>query len=280
MVFNRTEDRDNDYGDLTMAIYRNIQMSFWTDSKILDDFTSNMKLMYLYLLTNPHTNLCGCYELSKRQMSFEIGFDMATTKDTFKELIDIGCVKYDEDTREVLVTNWHRYNWTSSEKFRKPLLAEINNIKASEFQTYLLEVYERYGIDTSGYGIDTTVTVTDTVTVSVTDTDTVSDKKETRKKKQSEPKEKYGEYGNVKLTDKEYERLIEEFGEDGKEAIEYLDMYIQEKHKRYDSCYLAIRRWVIDAVRERNERRQKTSVKSSKKSYSELAVEMMRNGEL
>lgn len=58
-----------------MAVYRNVQTSFWTDSKVIDDFTPKDRLFYLYLFTNPHTNLCGCYEVSKKQISIEIGLE-------------------------------------------------------------------------------------------------------------------------------------------------------------------------------------------------------------
>ena len=40
-----------------MAIYRNVQLSFWTDNKVEDDFTPEDKYFYLYLLTNPQTGL-------------------------------------------------------------------------------------------------------------------------------------------------------------------------------------------------------------------------------
>ena len=58
-----------------MAIYRNVRIGFWTDTKIVDDFTPEDKYFYLYLFTNPHTNLCGCYELSFKQASVELGYD-------------------------------------------------------------------------------------------------------------------------------------------------------------------------------------------------------------
>ena len=61
-----------------MAIYRNVQLSFWTDNKILDDFTPEDKYFYLYLLTNPHTNICGCYEISYKSMSDDTGYNNRT----------------------------------------------------------------------------------------------------------------------------------------------------------------------------------------------------------
>lgn len=156
-----------------MAIYRNIQMAFWTDSKVIDDFTPEDKFFYLYLLTNPHTNLCGAYEISVKQMSDETGYSRDTIEKLLKRFAEVHKVAYySQDTKELLVINWHKYNWTNSEKFRKPLLKEINSVKNDNFKNYLLDLFS--GTDTVslpyGYGSDTTVTVTDTVTVS----DTVS----------------------------------------------------------------------------------------------------------
>ena len=69
-----------------MAIYRNVQLSFWTDNKILDDFTPEDKYFYLYLLTNPHTNICGCYEISYKSMSDDTGYNKETIIDYLKDL--------------------------------------------------------------------------------------------------------------------------------------------------------------------------------------------------
>lgn len=183
-----------------MAIYRNISTTFWTDSKVADDFTADDKYIYLYLFTNPHSNLCGCYEVSYKQIAYEAGISV----DKAKKLIDrlqneFNVIRYDTRTKEVLILNWHKYNWTKSEKFRKPLLKEIEKVKSPSFREYLFKAYNgeldtvsangRYPIDTVSdfedtvsaeeiheeYPIDTTVTVTDTVSVTDTDTDTVTE---------------------------------------------------------------------------------------------------------
>ena len=149
-----------------MAIYRSVQMTFWTDAKVVDTFTPEDKYFYLYLFTNPHTNLCGCYEISKTQMSIELGY----SKETIDRLIDrFSSVHkvaiYENTTKEMLIINWHKYNWTESDRFRVALKREIDNIKSPEFKDYLTRIYD--GDDTVSipysYGMDTTVT--DTVTV-------------------------------------------------------------------------------------------------------------------
>lgn len=158
-----------------MAIYRSIQMSFWTDSKVVDDFTPEDRYFYLYLFTNPHTNLAGCYELSLKQASVETGYSTDSITNLLNRFERVhNVIQYSKRTKEVLILHWHKYNWTLSEKFRKPLKEEIDNIKDDGFREYLTRLYE--GDDTVSipysYPMDTTVTVTDTV--SVTDTNTVT----------------------------------------------------------------------------------------------------------
>ena len=237
-----------------MAIFRSIQMSFWTDAKVADDFTPEDKFMYLYLMTNPHTNLCGCYEISMKQISDETGYTKATVEKLIKRLEEVHkVVLYSKDTKEVLILNWSKYNWSSSEKFRKPLLAEIQNIKNAQFKATLTDFFN--GIDTVSipyqYGSDTTVTVT----VTDTDTDTVSN---------PDTKNTYGEYKHVRLTERERDRLFNDYGEqETLEAITYLDEYKQRKGYKSKDDNLTLRKWVFDAVKREKQEKKKEQTKQS-----------------
>ena len=74
-------------------------------------------------------------------------------------------------------------------------------------------------------------------------------------------KHKYGEYEKVLLTDAEHDKLVNEYGvEFTDKCISHLDCYIKEKgsYKSKDH-YLSIKRWVVDAVNERETRKSKTS---------------------
>ena len=65
-------------------------------------------------------------------------------------------------------------------------------------------------------------------------------------------KDIYGEYRHVLLSDKEFEKLGKDFGEVQRDkAINFLDAYIEEKGYKSKSHNLAIRRWVIDAIKEK-----------------------------
>ena len=81
-------------------------------------------------------------------------------------------------------------------------------------------------------------------------------------KKDDKPvKHKYGSYKNVLLTEVEYNKLLKE--PNGAEAIEFLSNYREYKGYKAKSDYLAIRKWVFDALKE--EEQKKNRIEGSRK---------------
>ena len=232
-----------------MAIYRSVHLSFWTDNKVEDDFTPEDKYFYLYLLTNPQTNICGCYEVSYSQMSHQTGYN----KDTLERLLDRfekfhNVIRYCRETKEILVLHWYKYNWSKSKDTLRGVLNVAQNIKCEEFRDYIQETVEyiekgiliRPPVDTLE-GSDT-VSDPDTEPAPVADSD----------KKNGKPKKhRYGEYSHVLLTDAQLERLVDDYGKtETQEAIKFLDEYIQMKGYKARDHNLAIRKWVFRAIDE------------------------------
>ena len=83
-----------------MALYRNISMNFWTDSKVIDDFSPEDKYFMLYCLTNPYTNLCGCYEISIKQMIRDTGYNEETIEKLLNRLNKYGVIQYNKQNKE------------------------------------------------------------------------------------------------------------------------------------------------------------------------------------
>lgn len=58
-------------------------------------------------------------------------------------------------------------------------------------------------------------------------------------------KKKFGEYGNVSLTDEQYSQLVKDYGEPVmNDYIRRMDEYIQMKGKKYKDFNLALRNWI------------------------------------
>lgn len=72
-----------------------------------------------------------------------------------------------------------------------------------------------------------------------------------------EKKSKYGEYGHVLLTDEEFQKLHDEYA-NADEAIAFLDEYIEYKGYKAKNHYLAMKKWVFDALKEREGHNEST----------------------
>lgn len=80
------------------------------------------------------------------------------------------------------------------------------------------------------------------------------------KSKAKTTKHKHGEFKHVLLTDEEHTKLINELGDGmAQECITYLDEYMEMKGKTYKSCYMAIKKWVVNAVNEKKQKQDKSN---------------------
>ena len=121
-------------------MYRLIYSEFWKDPKISEEFTPEDKLFFAYLLTNPSTTSCGIYSIAKKQMAFDIGYSMESINSLMKRFINRDIIRYNEDTRELAVKNWGKYNL---KKGGKPvvdcLISELLKVKDKSLIGYVAE---------------------------------------------------------------------------------------------------------------------------------------------
>lgn len=230
-----------------MAIYRNISMNFWTDSKVDDDFTPEDKYFYLYLLTNPHTNICGCYEVSMKQMCRETGYN----EDTVRRLLDRmerqhEVARYSTATKEVLIINWYKYNWTRSDKMLSGVAGVAQYIKNPDFKEFVFEKMRSCGADEDTLSIGYTKGMETSVSVSVSDSVSVSEEENARAHAREEndtgkntspgkkvQRHKYGEFGWVLLSDAECDKLIADMGEaEFKRCLQYVDEAAEKTYNK------------------------------------------------
>lgn len=76
-----------------MSKLRSVSTNFWTDP-FIEDLSPNEKLLFLYLITNPKTNMLGVYEVSIKKMSYETGLNKDVIEKALKGFERLGKVKY------------------------------------------------------------------------------------------------------------------------------------------------------------------------------------------
>lgn len=131
-----------------MAVFRMFYINFWRDAFIVE-LTPEEKYFYIYTMTNPNTNQCGIYQISKKTMSFETGFDEAEVDNLLNKLTQCGYIEYCESSREIMITNWIKENFINSPNNIKSLNGELKKVINKNFlqKFYNICVDEGYPLD-------------------------------------------------------------------------------------------------------------------------------------
>lgn len=116
-----------------MAIYRQVHTSFWQDNFVLD-LTPEEKFFYIYLMTNSKASQSGVYELPKKVAELETGYNRETVEKLINRFEEYGKIKYCNETKEVFLLNWLKYNPVNNINIEKRILKEVGEIKNEKFK--------------------------------------------------------------------------------------------------------------------------------------------------
>ena len=89
--------------------YVKIATKFWSDEKIVD-LGLESKLLYLYILSCPHSNMAGYYRLPKPYIEADLKLLGKGLDKGFDELLNKGLIKYCEKSSVILIPNYYKYN--------------------------------------------------------------------------------------------------------------------------------------------------------------------------
>ena len=117
----------------------------------------------------------------------------------------------------------------------------INNVKCNSYKVNL-EVVKKIDRVVKKFDKGSQKTLPNNIRDNIDDNILIKENARTQKRA-------YGEFQNVLLSDDEYDLLIEQFG-NPKQLIKRLDEYKEQSGKQYNSDYMAIRKWVVEAVKE------------------------------
>jgi len=203
-------------------------------------------------------------------------------KFALETLKQLDMVHLDENDR-IAITNWAKHqNVDGMEKIREQNRLRVAAYREKKKQEQIADQSSKSTeiaiVESESKQVECNVTVHDDVTrssYSYSSSDSVLNSLSEEKnsgKKEKPKKHKNGSQQNVLLTDSEKENLEEEHGKEFiAECIEFYSLYKAEKDYKSKSDNLAIRRWVLDAVKER--RAQKKAPSGFKPKYQPLVVE-------
>lgn len=92
-----------------MRDYGKVQTTFWTSADI-QALSNDGRMLALYLLTSPHTNLLGCFHLPSGYVSEDLAWDVETVSKGFAELELKGFATRDSASKWVVIHAYLKWN--------------------------------------------------------------------------------------------------------------------------------------------------------------------------
>ena len=182
----------------------------------------------------------------------------------------------------VVIKHWHIHNYIQKDRYKETVyLEEKSMLEMKENKAYTLDDSKMYTPCIQDVSkMDSQVRLGKDSIGKVSKGKDSIEKDMPAPKKPKEPKESYGELGNVKLTIKEYDRLLNDYGyELTHKAIDYLDGYIADKKYKSADNNRALRRWVFDAVKEQEQKRAKLNGQQKQSNFDAVAERFLARGE-
>ena len=110
--------------------YATIHTKVWQDSKFRG-LDSMGKMMFMYLLTAPHSNMIGYYYIPKLYMAADTDMPMDEIDRALDALVDAGMVLYDSDSNMLLLRQFLKYNPLNNENQVKGALQLLGELPES-----------------------------------------------------------------------------------------------------------------------------------------------------
>ena len=124
-----------------MARYSKIYNSIWSDPEF-EELENEGKLLYMYLLTCPIGSSAGYFRLPVKQ----VAIDLDMTKAKALELLtsNKGLWEYDEDTNQVFIRNYLKYNKLGGAKQMSNLNLQVKGLANSPLHIGFLKAARQY----------------------------------------------------------------------------------------------------------------------------------------
>lgn len=134
-----------------MREFSKVSPTVWRSRKFKSLTDLETKFVYFYILTSPHNNSAGCYDLHPLYASADIGLSEIQYLNSIDTLSKANLIEFDKDENTVMVINWESFNEPMNPKHALGLLYQLNQassmrLKAIVFNKFL-KIFKAKGFD-------------------------------------------------------------------------------------------------------------------------------------
>lgn len=122
-----------------MRDFSKVSPSVWRSKKFRKLAEDVSKLVYLYLLTCPHGNSAGCFDLDPAYACTDLGIDEKAYRKAINSLCKVSLIEFDDDENTVFLVNWATFNEPTNPKHAMGLLAKLDSASSPRLKQRALE---------------------------------------------------------------------------------------------------------------------------------------------
>lgn len=92
-----------------MRVFTKVIPAMWTNA-LFKALTDEERLLLFYYLSGPHQTITGVSRVPDGYAAQDLGWPLAKCEAVRSRLVEVGAIRFDHATCEVLVTDWWRDN--------------------------------------------------------------------------------------------------------------------------------------------------------------------------
>lgn len=118
-----------------MREFSKVYCSLWQSQKFESVPDAQSKLLYLYLLTNQHSNSAGCYDLKRGYAMTDLGFGDHEYSMGIDTLASCLLIEVEKGLPTIFITNWVGFNQPQNAKHSLGIMNALKDISSDILKT-------------------------------------------------------------------------------------------------------------------------------------------------
>ncbi len=139
-----------------MRDFSKVSPSVWRSRKFRSLPDMEARHVYLYLLTCPHANSAGCFDLHPMYACADLGIEQEAYGKSLESLSQAGLIEFDKDENTLLIVNWEEFNGPTNQKHALGLLSQLDQASSHALKTKAFHAFLAV-IEAKGFNRDAAV---------------------------------------------------------------------------------------------------------------------------
>lgn len=118
-----------------MREFSKVYRTLWQSRKFSALPDDAARYLYIYILTGPHCNSSGCYDLKLGYAIADLNWPEHDYRKAIHSLSEVGLIEVEEGSPTVLITNWVEFNEPTNAKHALGIMSQLDNASHDRLKT-------------------------------------------------------------------------------------------------------------------------------------------------